>query len=350
MTAVVTIGERLVGPGRPAYLIAELSGNHDQSLDKALELVDLAAGAGADAIKIQTYRPDTMTIDSDQEWFRLGDDTLWAGRNLYELYGEAHTPWEWTEPLAARAHEHGVHLFSTPFDATAVEFLEGHDMPAYKIASFELVDLALIRLVAETGKPVIMSTGMATLAEISDAVDTARAHGTGGVALLHCSSAYPSSPADMNLRTITHLAETFGAPAGLSDHTLGIAASVAAVALGACVIEKHFTRSRSEPGPDVAFSLEPAEFAALVTAVRATEQALGEVHYGPTKAEEASLTLRRSLFVVEDVPEGDELTAANVRAIRPGHGLAPKWLPEVLGRRARRRIERGTPLSWDLIG
>jgi N-acetylneuraminate synthase len=340
---------RAIGPGEPVYIIAELSANHGQSFDRAVELVQAAREAGADAVKLQTYTPDTMTIRCDNKCFRIGQGTIWTGRNLYDLYGEAYTPWEWQPRLHEIAREIGLDLFSTPFDATAVEFLEQMNPPAYKIASFEMVDLELIRCVARTGRPIIMATGMCTLAEIEEAVEAARAAGAGPIALLKCSSAYPAPPEHMNLRTIPHLAETFNVPAGLSDHTLGIAAPVAAVALGASIIEKHFTLSRADPGPDSAFSLEPAEFREMVTAIRTAERAIGGISYGPTPAEAPSLLFRRSLFVVGDVRAGESLTRENVRSIRPGHGLPPRHLPQVLGRRAACDIERGTPLAWSLL-
>jgi N-acetylneuraminate synthase len=340
---------RPIGPGQPVYIIAELSANHGQSFDKAVELVHAAKDAGADAVKLQTYTPDTMTIPCDKECFRIGKGTIWTGRNLYDLYGEAYTPWEWQPKLHRVAGGLGLDLFSTPFDATAVEFLETVNPPAYKIASFEMVDLELIRCVARTGRPMIMATGMCSLAEIEEAVRAAREAGATRIALLKCSSAYPAPPEHMNLRTIPHLAQAFGVPTGLSDHTLGIAAPVAAVALGASIVEKHFTLSRRDPGPDSAFSLEPAEFREMVAAIRTTERALGEVQYGATEAEKPSLLFRRSLFVVKDVRAGEALTAENVRSIRPGHGLAPRHLPVVLGRRAARDIERGTPLDWPLL-
>jgi N-acetylneuraminate synthase len=326
-----------------------LSANHRGSLDVALRLVELAAEAGADAVKVQTYRPDTMTIDSGRDEFRVGAGTPWEGRTLYGLYEEAHTPWEWTPALKARADELGVHFFSSPFDVTAVEFLEGVGVPVYKIASFELVDLALIRTVAGTGKPLIMSTGMATRDDISDAVGAAREAGATEIALLRCNSAYPASPAEMDLRTIPDLASTWDVVVGLSDHTLGHAAAVAAVTLGATLIEKHFTDSREHPGPDSSFSLEPSEFRTLVDTVRDAEAALGGVRYGPTERERSSLVFRRSLFVVEDVAEGESFSERSVRAIRPGDGLAPKHLTSVLGRRATKAVSRGTPFSWDLV-
>lgn len=344
------IERRPIGPGHPVYVIAELSANHNQDFDQAVRLVRAAKEAGADAVKLQTYTADTLTIRSDREYFRIGGGTLWDGRTLHDLYGEAYTPWEWQPRLKEVAGELGLHLFSTPFDASAVEFLERMGVPAYKVASFELVDLALIEAVARTGKPLIMSTGMATLAEVAEGVEAARKAGAREIALLKCSSAYPAPPEEMHLKTIPHLAEAFGVVAGLSDHTLGTAVPVAAVALGACVIEKHLTLSRDVPGPDSAFSLEPHEFKAMVEAVRTAEKALGGVHYGLSAKEAASRAFRRSLFVVKDVRRGEAFTAENVRSIRPGHGLPPKYLPEVLGRRAARDVAAGTPLAWELLG
>ena len=343
------IAERQIGSGHPTYVIAELSANHGQSFDKAVELVHAAKETGADAIKLQTYTPDTLTIDSHRPEFLLGKGSIWEGRNLYELYAEAYTPWEWQPKLKALAEELGMHCFSTPFDDTAVDFLEAMNVPAHKIASFELVDTGLLRKVASTGKPVIMSTGMATLAEIDEAVRTLREAGCTQLALLKCTSAYPSLPEDMNLRTIPHLAEAFGVPVGLSDHTLGIAVPVAAVALGACIIEKHITLRRSDGGPDAAFSLEPAEFKAMVDAVRVAEKALGRVNYDITEREAASRVFRRSLFVVEDIKAGEIFTDKNIRSIRPGHGLPPKCLPQVLGRMAYRAISKGSPMNLSML-
>jgi len=345
----IEISGRPIGPGHRAYLIAELSGNHNQNFDAAVELVRAAKEAGADAVKLQTYTADTLTIDSDKEYFRVGGGTLWDGRTLYDLYNEAHTPWEWQPKLKQLADEIGVHLFSSPFDSTAVDYLEGMDVPAYKVASFEIVDLPLIEKIARTGKPLIISTGMATVGEIEDAVGAARSAGATQIALLKCTSAYPADPSQMNLRTIPDLAKTFGVPIGLSDHTMGVIAPVVAVTLGACIIEKHFTLSRSTPGPDSGFSLEPDEFKAMVEAVRTAERALGNIHYGAAPDEEKSRAFRRSLFAVADVKAGEVFTPDNVRSIRPGHGLPPKHLKEVLGLRASRDIERGTPLSWDLV-
>jgi len=301
-------------------------------------------------VKLQTYTPDTLTIVSDKPFFRIGAGTAWAGRTLHDLYSEAATPWEWHEPLQRAARDLRLDLFSSPFDDSAVDFLERLDMPAYKIASFELVDHALIRRAARTEKPLILSTGMATEAEIDEAVTAAREGGARSLALLKCVSAYPSPPEHMNLRTIPHLAGRFGVPVGLSDHTLEPAVPVAAVALGACIIEKHRTLDRRAGGPDAGFSLEPAEFRAMVRSVRVAERALGTVRYGTTAAETASTVFRRSLFVVRDVEAGTILTAADVRAIRPGYGLPPKHLAEVLGRPAARDLERGTPLDWADVG
>ena len=344
----IKISDREIGAGHPTYIIAEMSANHGQNFDQALRIIAAAKEAGADAVKLQTYTADTLTIDSDKEWFRI-KGTAWQGRNLYELYQEAATPWEWQPRLLEAATGMGLACFSTPFDATAVDFLEGIGVPAHKVASFELVDLVLLKKIGATGKPVIMSTGMATLAEIDEAVTTLRQAGSREIALLKCTSAYPASAAAMNLRTIPHLAEAFGVIAGLSDHTLGLAAPVAAVALGACIIEKHLTLSRAAGGPDSGFSLEPAEFKAMVNAVREAEQALGEVRYTLADEEQASRVFRRSLFVVRDVRAGELFTRDNVRSIRPGHGMAPRYFDTVIGRRAAQDIEKGTPLSWDLL-
>lgn len=346
----IQINRRQVGAGHPVYIIAEMSANHRQDFDQAVKILQAAKEAGADAVKLQTYTPDSITIDCSNEYFLIGEGTIWEGRNLYDLYREAFTPWEWQPKLKEIAYGLDLDLFSTPFDHTAVDFLEKMDVPAYKIASFEVVDLPLIRRIAETGKPIIMSTGMATLAEIDDAVLTARGAGAAQMALLKCTSAYPAPPEEMNLHTIPHLAAAFGLPAGLSDHTLGIAVPVAAVALGACIIEKHFTLSRDIPGPDSAFSLEPREFQAMVEAVRTTEKALGRVQYGASGQEAKSLTFRRSLFAVRDIQAGEVFTPENVRSIRPGQGLPPKYLDEVLGRRAAVDLPRGTPLHWRYLG
>jgi pseudaminic acid synthase len=349
-SSCITISGRDIGPGRPVYIIAEVSANHGHRFEDAVALVKAAAAAGVDAVKLQTYTADTLTLDSDQEHFRVGTSTLWAGRMLYDLYREAYTPWEWHAELKRVAEACGVALFSTPFDRTAVDFLEELAMPAHKIASFELVDLDLVGYAASTGKPLIMSTGMASLEEIEQAVEAARSHGAREIALLKCTSAYPSQPSEMNLRTIPHLAEHFGCPVGLSDHTLGASVPVAAVSLGACLIEKHICLSRAVPGPDSAFSLEPAEFAALVRDVRQTEAALGGISYGPGERERASLAFRRSLFAVKDIRAGERFTRDNIRSIRPADGLPPRHLPDILGRAAARDLRRGTPLSWEHVG
>jgi pseudaminic acid synthase len=346
----VKIDGRPIG-GAPVhtFVIAELSANHGGSLDTALDIVRAAAEAGADAVKLQTYRPDTITLDSDTEPFRISSGTIWDGRTLFALYGEAYTPWEWHAVIRDEAVKLGMTWFSSPFDATAIDLLESLDAPAYKIASFEIVDVGLIRRVAATGKPMIISTGMATLAEIEEAVTVARDAGATQIALLKCTSAYPAPPEEVDLRTIPHMADAFGTPVGLSDHTTGIAVPVAAVALGAVIVEKHLTLRRADGGPDSGFSLEPPEFAEMVAQIRIAERALGGVSYVPTPREAGSRSLRRSLFVVEDVAAGASFTEANVRSIRPGHGLHTRHLPDVLGRLAIRDVKRGTPLSWDLI-
>lgn len=339
-----------LGELTPPFVIAEMSGNHNQSLERALAIVDAAAASGAHALKIQTYTPETMTLDINEREFRIEDPkNLWAGRSLYDLYGEAYTPWEWHRAIFDRAKANGMLAFSTPFDATAVDFLESLDVPLYKIASFENTDIPLIRRVAATGKPLVISTGMATLAELDDTVTVARDSGCRDLVLLKCTSTYPSAASDTNLRTIPHLRELFGCHVGLSDHTMGVGVSVASVALGASVIEKHFTLSRAEGGVDSAFSLEPAEMAALVAETGRAWEALGQVAYGPTSAERRSLQYRRSLYITADLRAGDVLDATNVRAIRPGLGLSPKHLDEVLGRAVTRDVPRGTPVNWSFL-
>jgi N-acetylneuraminate synthase len=344
------IAERSIGRECPPFVIAEMSGNHNQSLERALQIVEAAAASGAHALKLQTYTPDTMTLDIDVGEFHIDDPkSLWAGTSLHKLYAQAHTPWEWHKPLFERAAALGMLAFSTPFDETAVDFLESLDVPAYKIASFENTDLPLIRRVAETGKPMIISTGMATVAELDEAVRTARTAGCRDLVLLKCTSSYPASPENTNLRTIAHLRELFGCEVGLSDHTMGTGAAIAAIALGASVVEKHFTLCRADGGVDSAFSLEPEEMKTLVVETERAWQALGEVTYGPTAQERASLTYRRSLYVVQDIEAGETLSPENIRAIRPGLGLSPKYLDMVLGTRVKQTLKRGTPLTWEAL-
>ena len=344
----LAIAGRQIGNGHPPYIIAELSANHNGDIDRAFAIMDAAKAAGADAIKLQTYKADSLTIDHDGPGFRL-EGGLWDGRTLYDLYLEAAMPWEWHELLFARGRSLGITVFSSPFDDAAVDLLEGLGAPAYKIASFEAIDLPLIERVAATGKPVIISTGMSDSHEIEAAVAAARRAGCTQLALLHCVSAYPAPPEESNLLTIPDMAARFGAVIGLSDHTLGGAVAVAAVSLGAAVIEKHFTVSRADGGPDSEFSLEPAELEALVRDARIAHEALGQVHYKAAPSAEANLVLRRSLYVVEDIAAGAPFTERNVRSIRPGYGLAPQHLAAVLGRRAGLDVARGTPMSWDLI-
>ncbi len=347
---MIRIAGREIGPHARPYLIAEMSGNHNRSLERALAIVDAAAASGADAIKLQTYTADTMTLDIRAPGFVIDNPkSPWAGRQLHELYAEAATPWEWHAPIMARAKELGLHCFSTPFDDTAVDFLESLDVPAYKIASFELIDLALIRRVAATGKPLIISTGMSTLSEIDDAVRAARGAGCRDLVLLKCTSTYPASPVDSNIRTIPALRDAFGCEAGLSDHTLGCGVAVASVALGATLIEKHFTLARAEGGVDSAFSLEPAEFAMLRVETERAWQSLGQVNFQPTASEGGSTQFRRSLYIVKPVKAGDVLTRDNVRAIRPGYGLPPKHLEQLLGCRVVKDAVPGTPLAWELV-
>lgn len=338
-----------IGPGQPTYVIAEMSANHGGDLARARELVIAAADAGANAVKVQTFTADTITIKSDRPEFRISAGTVWDGRTLHELYGEAAMPWEWQSELKLLAESRGISFFSSPFDPSAVAYLESIGVPAYKIASAEIVDIGLIRHVASTGKPIIISTGMATFEEIEEAVAAARDAGAEDIVLLKCTSAYPAPPEEVNLRTIPDMAERFGTPVGLSDHTTGIAAPVAAVALGAVIVEKHVTLSRGDGGPDAGFSLEPPELADMITQIRVAERALGEVSYVPTAREAASRSLRRSLFIVDEVAAGEVFTEDNVRSIRPAHGLHTRHLPEILGRRAARDLQPGAPLSWDAI-
>ncbi|MGA2852570.1 MAG: pseudaminic acid synthase [Verrucomicrobiota bacterium] len=349
MKREIVIGKRRVGAGHPVYVVAELSANHGGNFQRAARTIRAMKAAGADAVKLQTYTADTLTIACDNKFFRIKGGTPWDGRTLHELYQEAAMPWDWQPKLQKIAHEIGLDFFSTPFDAGAVDFLEELKVPVHKIASFELVDIPLIRKVAATGKPIIASTGMATIAEIKEALGAARKAGAKQIALLKCTSAYPAKPEEMNLRTLPDMAERFGVPVGLSDHTMDIAAPVAAVALGACIVEKHFTLSRKFSGPDSAFSLEPDEFGKMVAAIRSAEKALGGVNYTISAGEKKSRKFRRSLFVVENVKAGEPFTGENVRSIRPGDGLHTRHLDEVLGKKAARDVKRGTPMKRNLL-
>ncbi|MBR0757035.1 pseudaminic acid synthase [Bradyrhizobium jicamae] len=350
MTESISIAGRSIGRAHRPFIIAEMSGNHNQSLERALAIVDAAAASGAHALKLQTYTADTMTLDLGEGEFFIDDpNSLWRGTSLHKLYQEAYTPWEWHKPIFARARDHGMIPFSTPFDATAVDFLEELEVPCYKIASFENTDLPLIRKVAATGKPMIISTGMATVADIDEAVRAAHEAGCRDLILLKCTSTYPAAPSDTNLLTIPHMRALFGCEVGLSDHTFGIGAGVASVALGATVIEKHFTLARADGGVDSTFSMEPAEMAALVVETERAWMALGQVHYGLTEKEKKSQVFRRSLYVAEDLAPGDALTEQNLRIIRPGLGLPPKYFETLLGKRVGRAVRKGTPMSWDLL-
>jgi pseudaminic acid synthase len=340
-----------VGGGCPPFVIAEMSGNHNQSLERALQIVDAAAASGAHGLKIQTYTADTITLDCEGEDFVISDpNSLWAGQSLYKLYQEAHTPWEWHARIFDRARHHGMIAFSTPFDETAVDFLEGLDTPCYKIASFENNDLPLLSKVAATGKPLIVSTGMASIAELDELVKTVRNAGCHDLVLLKCTSTYPATPENTNLRTIPHLREMFGCEVGLSDHTMGVGAALAAVALGATVIEKHFTLSRAEGGVDSAFSMEPEEMRLLVSESQKAWQALGSVRYGPTDAERRSMAFRRSIYVARDMVEGESFSRENLRIVRPGWGLPPKFFDTLIGKRPTHPLKKGTPLTWDVVG
>ena len=351
MRLPIRIAERFIGRDQAPFIIAEMSGNHNQSLERALKIVDAVAKSGAHALKIQTYTPDTMTIDLDEREFHISDPkSLWAGTSLYELYGKAHTPWDWHKPIFDRARELGVIPFSTPFDGTAVDFLESLEVPCYKIASFENTDLPLIRRVASTGKPLIISTGMATEAELGETVQAAREGGCKDLILLKCTSTYPAAPQNTNILTIPHMRELFGCEVGLSDHTMGVGVSVASIALGATVIEKHFTLNRADGGVDSTFSMEPIEIAQLVWETERAWQALGQISYAATNDEKRSLAFRRSLYIVKDLKAGEMLTRENLRAIRPGLGLPIKYIDQLLGKRVVRDVRRGTAAAWDLLG
>jgi len=345
----IKINGHSVGSGEPVYIIAELSANHNQDYAQAVKLVQAAKAAGADAVKLQTYTADTLTIKSDQKYFKIGGGTLWDNKTLHDLYREAYTPWEWQPKLKKVAEDLGLDFFSSAFDETAVDFLEQMNVPAHKLASFEIVDMQLIEKMASTGKPIIMSTGMATDAEIAEAIEVARRSGAKEIALLKCTSAYPALPKEMNLRAIPYLKQKFQVPVGLSDHTLGYDIPSVAVALGACIIEKHFTLSRQIPGPDSAFSLEPEEFKLLVGSIRKTEQALGSPKLEVGEREQKSLVFRRSLFVVKNMKTGEAFSKNNVRSIRPGYGLPPKYLTSIVGSHAKNDISAGTPLKWEYI-
>ncbi|WP_018931386.1 pseudaminic acid synthase [Gracilibacillus lacisalsi] len=346
----VTIHNRKIGTDYEPFVIAEMSGNHNQSLERALEIVEAAAKAGADALKIQTYTADTMTLEVEKGDFVISDpNSPWANKSLYNLYQEAYTPWEWHQSIFDRCQELGMIAFSSPFDETAVDFLENLHVPCYKIASFECTDIPLIRKVARTKKPMIISTGMCTVAEIEETVQAAKEEGCNEIILLKCTSTYPATPENSHIKTIPHMKELFQCPIGLSDHTLGSGVAVASVALGASVIEKHFTLSRQDGGVDAPFSLEPEEFHLLVQETKRAWQAMGKVQYGPTKAEDQSKKYRRSIYVTENVKKGESLTRDNIRVIRPGFGLAPKYYEMCLGKTVNQPIEKGTPLSWDFI-
>lgn len=342
------IGERIIGGGNPCYFIAEMSANHAGSIDRAIEIIHAAKESGADCIKLQTYTADTMTIDCDKEYFQISKGT-WEGENLYKLYQKAYTPWEWQERLKQEAEKVGLDFLSTPFDKTSVDFLESLKVAAYKIASFELTDLALIKYIASKNKPIIMSTGMGTLGEIEDAVSTILSQGNNKLCILKCSSSYPAIPDDMNLRTIQNLKDIYGVPVGLSDHSMGSIGAVTAVVLGANVIEKHFCMSRKIENPDALFSMEPQEFRQMVEDIRTAERAMGKVSYHLSDREQASRIFRRSIFVINDIRKGDVFTEDNIRIIRPAHGLPPKEYNNVLSKVATRDIERGTPLEWSMI-
>lgn len=347
---MIKIDDRTISTNTRPFIIAEMSGNHNQSLEKALEIVDVAAATGADALKIQTYRPDTMTIDkADGEFFISDPKSLWKGESLYNLYKIAHTPWDWHAPIMERAKQRGIICFSTPFDLSSVEFLEKLNVPAYKIASFENIDLPLIKRVAETGKPIIISTGMASIAEIDDAVQTVRQTGNKNLVLLKCTSTYPATPENSNVLTIPHMRQLFECEIGLSDHTMGIGVAIAAVAHGASVIEKHFTLRRADGGVDSAFSMEPAEMKALVVESERAWQGLGKVSYGPQEWEKASLTFRRSVYIVKPMKAGDTFTEENIKIIRPGFGIPPKYHEKMLGKKINRDAPKGSALTWDMI-
>jgi pseudaminic acid synthase len=349
MKTAFEINGRRIGSQEKVYIVAEMSANHNHDLDHAVRIVKAAKAAGADAVKVQTFLPETITLRCDNENFRIKGDSPWTGRDLHDLYREAYMPWEWQPKLKSVAEEEGIDFFSTVFDPSSVDFLEDMGVPAYKISSFEIVDIPLIERVAGTGKPVILSTGMAGLEEIEEALEAAGRSGASNLALLKCTSAYPAPPEEMNLRSIPHMAKTFGVPVGLSDHSLGTSVSLAAVALGACIVEKHLALSRKDKGLDSSFSMEPAEFKEMVESIRIVEKALGGISYEVSEKERGSRVFRKSLFVVKNMEKNEAFSPENVKSIRPGHGLHPRYLAKILGQRSSRSIEKGTPLSWDLL-
>lgn len=346
---ILKIKNREIGGNAPVYIIAEMSANHAGKIENAIKILHAAKEAGADCIKLQTYTPDTLTIDCDNEYFQISDGT-WNGENLYQLYKKAYTPWEWHQELKDEAERIGLDFFSTPFDNTAVDFLEELGVEFYKIASFELVDLPLVEYIASKGKPIIMSTGMSTLAEIDEAVTAIRSTGNNQLALLRCASAYPAITDEMNLKTMQNMSDTFGVPVGLSDHSMGSVGAVSAVSMGAKIIEKHFCLDREIDNPDASFSMNPAEFSQMVKDIRQAEKAIGQVSYGPMKQETSNIVFRRSVFCVKDIKKGEKLTSENIKIIRPGYGLKPKFYPELLGQVALHDIKRGTPLKLDMVG
>lgn len=351
MQADITIEHRTIGANHPPFIVAEMSGNHNQSLDRALEIVEAAAKTGAHALKLQTYTADTLTLDFKGGEFYIDDpNNLWCGNSLHELYQKAYTPWEWHEPIFKRCQELGLICFSTPFDETAVDFLESLNVPCYKIASFENSDIPLIRKVAKTGKPMIISTGMATIAELDETVRTAREAGCKNLILLKCTSTYPATPDNSNLLTIPHIRDLFKVQVGLSDHTMGVGVGVASVAFGATIIEKHFTLCRADGGVDADFSMEPEEMTQLVVETERAWQALGKIHYGATDAEKSSMIFRRSLYIAEDMKAGEMFTPQNLRSVRPGLGLAPKYYDQLLGKTVKEEVKKGTPVTWKLLG
>ena len=342
-------GKRMIGPGHPVFIVAEISANHKQSYKRALKIIDAAIDAGVDAIKLQTYTPDTLTIKSDKKWFRINQNSIWAGQTLYNLYKKAYTPWDWQPQLKKYVEKKGVIFFSTPFDNTAVDFLEKINVPCYKVSSFDVINIELLKKIAKTKKPVIMSRGMASMQEIKSAIKTLKDNGTPQIAVLHCISSYPAKPEEMNLATIPDIKKRFKVTAGLSDHTLTISTAIASVVLGACIIEKHLTLKRADGGPDATFSLEPKEFKELIKSIRQVEKAIGKVQYGSSQRESENIVFRKSLFAVANIKKGEKFTEKNIRSIRPGYGSAPKYLNKIINKIATKDIKKGTPLCWKMI-